>query len=122
MRTSLGIILLAALVLSLDSRAVAADQPAGGKPEGGPCVDVQVGNERVPDFDCINRQLRLQADHAHMAPPAVAPVDTHSSSAAVGTANQSAAQQMMGNQFGKSALPQRPAPAFGPALPHAGAH
>ena len=123
MRTSLGIILLAALALCAGSRAIAADQPAGSNTTNGPCVDVQVGNERVPDYDCINRQFRLQADHAHTAPPAVAPIDTHSSSTAVGVANQAAAEQMMGNAFGKSAQPQRPAPpAFVPALPHTGAH
>jgi len=135
MRTSLGIILLAALVLG--AGGAAADPPvlggpggtaaaAGGEADGatnGPCVDVQVGNERVPDYACINRQLRTQAEHAHtVAPLAAPPVDIRSS-VTVGTANTAAAQQMLGNAFGKSAQPQRPAPpAFVPALPHAGAH
>jgi len=124
MRSSLGIILLAALALWAGRHAAAADLPAGSSPTGGPCVDVQVGNERVPDYDCINRQFRLQTEHAHaLVPLPAAPIDTHSSSTAVGAANQAAAQQMMGSAFGKSAQPQRPAPpAFVPALPHAGAH
>ena len=123
MRSSLGSILLVALALWAGGPACAADPPAGSNPTGGPCVDVQVGNERVPDYDCINRQFRLQAEHAHALAPPVAPVDTHSSSTAVGTANQAAAQQMMGSAFGKSAQPQRPPPpAFVPALPGAGAH
>jgi len=132
MRSSLGIILLAALALGAGVRPAAADPLVLGGPgttadtgsTNGPCVDVQVGNERVPDYDCINRQFRLQTDHAHaLAPPPAAPIDTHSSSTAVGTANQAAAQQMMGSAFGKSAQPQRPAPpAFVPALPRAGAH
>ena len=127
MRSSLGIILLAVLALCVGSRPVAADPPVLGGPgngsTGGPCVDVQVGNERVPDFDCINRQFRAQVEHAHMAPPPAAPIDAHSSSTQVGTANQAAAEQMMGNEFGKSAQPQRPAPpTFVPSLPRTGAH
>jgi len=125
MRSSSGIILLVALTLG--AGAAAADPPvlgsSGGGSTNGPCVDVQVGNERLPDYDCINRQLRIQAEHAHtIAPLAAPPVDIQSS-VTVGTANTAAAQQMLGNAFGKSAQPQRPAPpAFVPALPHAGAH
>jgi hypothetical protein len=53
----------------------------------------------------------------------MAPIDAHSSSTAAGTANQAAAEQMMGDAFGKSAKPQRPPPSvFVPALPRAGAH
>ncbi len=132
MRSSLGIILLAALALCPGAGSAAADPPAlGGTTTGGsgssstngPCVDVQVGDTRVPDFDCINRQFRLQVEHAHMVPPPAAPIDTHSSSIQVGTANQAAAEQMMGNEFGKSAHPQRPPPpAFVPALPRVSAH
>lgn len=122
MRSPLGIISLAALALYAGACRAAAD-PKTGSGDAGPCVDVQVGNERVLDFDCINRQFRLQADRAHMAPAPAAPIDARSSSTATGTANQAAAQQMMGDAFGKSAEPQRPAPpVFAPSLPRAGAH
>jgi hypothetical protein len=58
-----------------------------------------------------------------MAPVPSAPVVARSSSTATGAANQAAAQQMMGNAFGKSPRPQRPAPqVFVPSLPRAGAH
>ena len=118
MRLSLGIILAAALTLCAGLPAFAAD----GADTNAPCVDVQVGNERVPDYDCINRQFRLQADRAHTGPVPEAPIDTHSSSPATGAANQAAAQQMMGDAFGKSAKAQRPTPVFVPALPNTGAH
>ena len=121
MRSPLGIISLAALAFCAGMRLAAADPPAGG--DAGPCVEVQIGNERLLDFDCINRQFRLQADRQHMAPAPAAPVDARSSSTATGTANQAAAQQMMGDAFGKSAAPQRPPPqTYVPALPRVGGH
>jgi hypothetical protein len=122
MRSPLGIISLAALALCLGARSVAADPTAQGR-DTGPCVEVQIGNDRALDFDCLNRQLRLQADRQKMTPPPTAPIGAGSSSTATGAANQAAAQQMMGDAFGKSPHPQRPAPqTFVPALPHAGAH
>jgi hypothetical protein len=76
----------------------------------GPCVDVQIGSERVSDIDCINRQFRLGVEQAHAQPTLAAPIDANSPSTAVGTANQAAAEQKMGGAFGKSAQPQRPRP------------
>lgn len=76
-----------------------------------PCVDVQVGGEHISDLDCINQNLRTMTAR-QQGIPQMAPIDTHSSSPSVGTANQAAAQQMMGDAFGKSAQPQRPHPAF----------
>ena len=123
MRSSLGVIPLAALALCANLRGAAAEPPADKADTDGPCVDVQVGNERAPDFDCINRKLRLQVEREHGVPAPTAPIDARSSSTAVGTANQAAAQQMMGSAFGKSAKPQRPAPpVFVPSLPQTGAH
>jgi hypothetical protein len=76
----------------------------------GPCVDVQVGGERVADIDCINRQLRLSVEQAQAKPALAAPIDASSPSTEVGTANQAAAEQKMGGALGKSAQPQRPRP------------
>jgi hypothetical protein len=120
MRASLGIFLAAAL--SLGGRACLAQ--AAPADTGAPCVDVQVGNERVSDLDCINRQLRLHVEQEHSAPAPSPPIDARSSSTAVGTANQAAAGQMMGNALGKSAQPQRPPPPVfvGPLTPSSGAH
>lgn len=122
MRSSLGIIPLAALALCAVARPASAESAAPAAPHDGPCVDVQVGNERVPDFDCINRQFKALAEHAHTAAVPTAPVDAHSSGPATGAANQAAAQQMMGNAFGKSAQPQRPHPVYVPTLPTGTAH
>jgi len=124
MRSPLGIISLAALALCAGAGLAVAEPPAQGEAtQGGPCVDVQIGNDRTLDFDCLNRQLRLQADRQHMPATPAAPIGAGSSSTAVGAANQAAAQQMMGNAFGKSSQPQRPAPqSFVPALSKAGAH
>lgn len=124
MRSPLGIISWAALALCAGARMAAADPPVRGDAvPGGPCVDVQIGNDRVLDFDCLNRQFRIQADRQHTAAAPAAPIGAGSSSTSVGTANQAAAQQMMGDAFGKSAKPQRPAPqSFVPALPRTGAH
>jgi hypothetical protein len=114
MRTSSGILL--AVALSLAARACLAQANPADK--GGPCVDVQVGNERVTDLDCINRQLRLHVEREHGTPALSPPIDARSSSTAVGTANQAAAEQMMGSAFGKSGQPQRPPPpVFAPPLP-----
>jgi len=118
-RAWLGIFMTA--VISLCAPACLAQTPSSD--EGGPCVDVQVGNERVADLECLNRQLKLHAEREHVLPPASAPIDARSSSTAVGTADQAAAEQMMGNAFGKSSQPQRPAPPiFVPPLPKPGAH
>jgi hypothetical protein len=78
----------------------------------GPCVDVQVGNEHVSDLDCINQRLRKLTGQQRSGTQFDAPVGAGSSTTQAGTANQAAAQQMMGNAFGKSAQPQRPHPTY----------
>jgi len=119
MRASLSIFLAAGLSLCAHA-CLAQASPAGA---GGPCVEVQVGNERLPDFDCINRQLQLHVEREHAMPAVSAPIDARSSSTAVGVANQAAAEQMMGSAFGKSAQPQRPPPpVFVAPLVAPGAH
>ncbi len=112
MRTSFIITLAVGFLLAFPCPAEIA-APNGG----GPCVDVQVGSEYVSDIDCINRQLKLSVEQAHGLPTLGAPIGASSPSTAVGTANQAAAEQMMGNAFGKSAQPQRPhPPSFSPTL------
>jgi hypothetical protein len=90
----------------------------------GPCVDVQVGNEHVSDLDCINQKLRKLSvqSQSQSGTQLDAPIGAGSSTTQAGTANQAAAQQMMGNAFGKSAQPQRPHPTFITPLPGVPAH
>lgn len=85
----------------------------------GPCVDVQVGNEHLSDLDCINQKLRkLSVQSQPQSDTQLgAPIGAGSSTTQAGTANQAAAQQMMGNAFGKSAQPQRPHPTYVSPLP-----
>jgi hypothetical protein len=85
----------------------------------GPCVDVQVGNEHVSDLDCINQKLRKLSvqSQSQSGAQSDAPIGAASSTTQTGTANQAAAQQMMGNAFGKSAQPQRPHPTYVTPLP-----
>ena len=80
-------------------------------PQAEICADVQVGTEHIADLDCINRTLRSFSAR-QQGLPATAPIDTRSPSTAVGTANQAAARQMMGNAFGNSPRAQRPHPTF----------
>jgi hypothetical protein len=119
MQAWLGI--FGAAVISLCAPACLAQTPSSDG--GGPCVDVQVGNERVADLDCLNRQLRLHVEQEHAVPAVPAPIDARSSSTAVGTASEAAAEQTMGSAFGKSPQPQRPPPpVFVPPLAKPGAH
>jgi hypothetical protein len=93
------------------------DQPAN-QPQ--PCVDVEIGGDRSAYFKCLNEQIQKKVEHEHGTPQPTAPIDAQSPSNQVGTANDAAAREKMGNAFGKSATPQRPPkPVFNnPLLPH----
>ena len=106
MRASLRIILIGGLLIS--PRFCFAQGPATDA--AGPCVDLQVGGERVKDLACLNRQLKWGVEHVQEGAPLSPPIDATSPSTTVGTANQAAAEEKMGSAFGKSAVPQRPAP------------
>ncbi len=87
---------------SLADAAQTVAQPAA------PCVDVQIGGDRSAALNCLNRVFEQQVTREHQVPPPTAPIDAQSPSTAVGTANTAAAEEKMGDQFGKSATPQRP--------------
>jgi hypothetical protein len=88
----------------LTSLPAAAQQAAGSSD----CVEVDVGNEHVSSLGCLNQRLQRLVEHAHDAAPPTPPIDAQSPSNVVGTANHAAAQEKMGDAFGKSATPQRP--------------
>jgi hypothetical protein len=73
-----------------------------------PCVEVQIGQDRVSQMNCLNEAFRRSVEHEHKAPVPEAPITAQSASNKVGTFNNAAAQQMMGNAYGVSAVPQRP--------------
>jgi hypothetical protein len=88
------------------------------------CVDVQVEGARSLSYDCLNQQLKDDAQQQGGSPPAVAAKDVLGNGAptTVGTFSYTGTSIRMGNAFGKSAIPQRPpAPSFPNALVPAGA-
>ncbi len=94
--------------------AVAQDAPAM------PCVEVQNGQDSTSHMNCLNEALKRSVEREHSTPPADIPITAQSASNKVGTFNDAAARQMMGNAFGVSAIPQRPKSSFTtPLLPSA---
>ena len=90
--------------------ALAAD-PAPGDAANS-CIDVRIGDDRSTYLNCLNEQIKRSAEHARGTPQPAAPIDAQSPSNQVGTANDAAAREKMGNAFGHSAVPQRPARPF----------
>ena len=83
------------------------------------CVDVHIGNDRAAYFDCLNAELKRRAEREQKAPLPAAPVDARSPSNQIGTYNDAAAREHMGNAFGVSSRPQRPTQTFvNPLAPH----
>jgi hypothetical protein len=101
-------------ILSGAVTARAADAPAPGMP----CVEVQIGQDSSSHMKCVNEALRQAVQHEHNAPLVQPPVTAQSSSNKVGTFNDAAARQMMGNAYGVSSQPQRPKNTFTSPLLH----
>ena len=83
------------------------------------CVDVQIGDDRTPYLNCLNEELQKSVKRERGTPQPAAPLSATSSSNQIGTFNEAAARQRMGNAFGVSPIPQRPPkPVFvSPLLP-----
>lgn len=112
----LAYVFVSALISAGDVSAKADDAPAPPMP----CVEVQIGQESASHMDCLNDALRRVVEREHNTPLPEAPLSATSPSNKVGTFNDAAAHQMMGNAFGVSALPQRPKNTFtNPLLPTA---
>jgi hypothetical protein len=107
---------LVLLGLAMAAPKAAWAQPAPPPAAPGNCTDVQVGTAQ--SYDCINAQLGAVAKNTQrFSSDANAPVSASSPSNVVGTFNQSATANRLGQNFGKSVTPYRPAytppPAFG---------
>ncbi|HXJ01230.1 MAG TPA: hypothetical protein VNH44_08395 [Micropepsaceae bacterium] len=87
--------------------AGAADAPPANTKQ--PCVDVQIGNDRTSYLNCLNDEMQRRVEHERGTPQITAPIDAHSPSTQVGTFNDAAAREHMGNAYGVSSVPQRPA-------------
>lgn len=103
---------IAALTAAL---ALIAAGPASAQ-QASTCVDVQIGSDR--HYACLNGLLRQSVPQ-----PRASAADTPWSAAttpsyAVGGFNQQATRQMLGTNFGRSVVPQRPAESL-PASPFA---
>jgi hypothetical protein len=83
-----------------------------------PCVEVQIGRDSTSHMNCVNEALRRAVQHEHDAPLPQVPVTAQSPSNSVGTFNDAAARQMMGNAIGVSYQPQRPKDTFTSPLLH----
>jgi hypothetical protein len=71
------------------------------------CVEVEIGGEKAPALNCLNRKLRGQVDKTQI-PALAAPFDANSQDTHLGIANPSAVRQQYGTNYGVSAAPQRP--------------
>ncbi|VVE54378.1 hypothetical protein PFI31113_04897 [Pandoraea fibrosis] len=85
------------------------------------CVDVEVNGQRSPSYDCLTNQLQpASSPLAGGRAPGLESEDIANkpSNQIGGQFNWSATSQRMGNAFGNSATPQRPAtPPPAPIIP-----
>jgi hypothetical protein len=75
---------------------------------GETCVEVEIGGERTQKLNCINQQLKQQAEHVQPVGN-VAPLDANSPAVKVHGFSETALSQQYGKNLGKSAVPFRPA-------------
>jgi len=106
MRNPVTLAIFFALVAASSARGqeVAKDAQA--------CVDIQIGNDRSTKLNCLNEALQHEVEREKAAPRPEAPIDAHSESNQVGTFNEAAAREHMGNAYGVSSVPQRPKSVF----------
>jgi hypothetical protein len=80
------------------------------------CVEVEIGGERSPTLDCLNRRLRRAVDRVQPVGN-VPPASAASPATRVGGFNETAMSQQFGQNWGKSVFPYRPpAPVYGSNL------
>ncbi|WP_157004318.1 hypothetical protein [Xanthomonas pisi] len=92
--------------------AAAASQAAvtpGPASDAAPCVEVQIGQTSTGRLSCLNQLLRETAARAAGAPQATVTPAT-GSPIELGQPTPAALRQRLGQAYGRSAQPQRPAP------------
>ncbi|HYZ31942.1 MAG TPA: hypothetical protein VE684_06620 [Crenalkalicoccus sp.] len=107
-------LLASALLLALPGGARAQPERAQPEAAGRSCVDVRVGQENY--YDCLNRQLRESVPPAasrRSAADVPYPVDSPPNQ--LGGFTLQGTRQQLGDNFGRSVVPQRPPQDFGPA-------
>ncbi|MNS86197.1 hypothetical protein [Cupriavidus necator] len=103
--------------------AAAGPAPGAGTADSAPCVEVEVNGERAPSFPCLTQKLQ-SPNAGKRAPPGsrlAAEAIAQRPSNQLGLYNEAATSHRMGNNFGTSVYPQRPAsPVPGaPVIPRA---
>ncbi|WP_049413913.1 hypothetical protein [Stenotrophomonas maltophilia] len=110
MRESLMPGLRAALALALLLALPSGRADEAKKQEGAaPCIEVQVNGERIPAWDCLQRKLAPATRPAK--PPALPEAERlmQQPGNQLMQYNLEGTRQRMGDAFGRSVVPQRPA-------------
>jgi hypothetical protein len=122
MRTPLFVFLLLAglattPVLAADATPAKADAAASAKTAQDSCIDVEVDGYRTPSYDCLSKQMApVQTGGPRQDPGQASGWVANAPSNQVGLFNQASTSNRMGNTFGTSVYPQRPAPAAPPPV------
>ncbi|MGK5060107.1 hypothetical protein ACQ4WY_24530 [Janthinobacterium sp. LB2P49] len=107
--------LLSLLLLACATLPAQADEHTvvvkAAAPEKG-CVEVEVNGKRAQSISCLNEKLLPNSNTVNRQPPALsgAEATVQRPSNQLGLYNRAALEHRMGNAFGKSVTPQRPAP------------
>lgn len=97
-----------ALVLGLASPWARADQ-AAKQADATPCIEVQVNGERIPAWDCLQRKLAPRESAAARSALPEAERLMRKPGNQMLQYNLEGTRQRMGDAFGRSVAPQRPA-------------
>ncbi|MGO4264523.1 MULTISPECIES: hypothetical protein [Stenotrophomonas] len=100
--------LCVALVLALAAPWARAEQ-AAKQAEAAPCIEVQVNGERIPAWDCLQRKLAPAAGTAARPNLPEAERLMRKPGNQLLQYNLEGTRQRMGDAFGRSVVPQRPA-------------
>ena len=105
---------LAATPLTAGAQATATPVPQAAPPAakpapGGACIDTEVNGYRALSYDCLNQ--KMAPDAAPKPPPTLgSEAITQKPPNQMGLPTPATIGNRMGNTFGTSAYPQRPAP------------
>lgn len=103
-----------------DTAAAVASPAATDTGKNAPsCIDVVVNGERIPSYDCLTQKLMPKdAPKPQPNPEMASQTIIGKPSNQLGLFNYTATSNRMGNTFGTSVYPQRPAPTpVAPVLP-----
>lgn len=107
------------LLLALSTAAQAADPDAASAPPPASaakdpikpsCVDVEINGYRGLSYNCLTDQMTPKDNAPKEAPGLASDGVTRLPPNQAGLANRASTANRMGNTFGKSVYPQRPAP------------